>query len=204
MRTISRNIALGVPLTLLLTVVGCTGGSSLSDACNTTRQEFYEYMDHQVRANNAFARADSHWSDIYNASTDGNLSEEALALGAAALDADLDRAVRQEAQATSALQRYRAARQGCGTRDLPDGCQAEFRQYRLVIEHNQQVRAAQEQLTAAVTTQRNALIAGDVDTANAATARHNAANDELARLTDVYNNEILPAYDRAQDRCDAI
>jgi hypothetical protein len=197
-----RTTGTGVALALVLVVAACGAGAELSDACNTARQEFFEYMDHQRRADNAFGDADNQWSDIYNAATAGTLSPENLAQGSAALDADLDRAIRQAARAEAALQRYRAARRDCRNADLPQGCRAEFRQHQRVIDHNQAVRAAQEQLTEAVTAQRSAVVAGDVATANAATDRHNAAVAELNRLVDVYNDELLPAYQRAQDRCD--
>ena len=200
MTQIKRRM-LVVVLVVAVAAPGCSlFDEGLSSSCSTARQEFNDYLRLQGRANNAFTEADSHWTDLYNAA--GELDENAIGLGVAALNTDLARATRRADGADAALTGFQQARRDCVVADLPEGCRAEFRQYQQIIDHNEQVLAAQGRLTAAVTAQRDATVVQNIDAANAATDQHNAAIDDIDALVDRYNSSVLPAYNRALDRCD--
>lgn len=201
---VGRLVAV-VAVVALLPLTACSQlfGDSLSSACSAARQEFNDYLDLQNEANNAYYDADSHWIDIYNAAINGELSDEALALGAAALNDDLDRFSRKAARAAEVRARYEAARAACDRSSMPKACRREFRQYTQLTDNFDQVLLAMQANTDAVTAQRDALTRDDVDAANAATTRHEAAGSQLDALVDEYNDTLLPAYNRALDACDA-
>lgn len=196
-----------VVVVLLLAVSGVAAACSSSSrrgagssACNAARSKFVVFSNATADASNSASDAWNHWTDTYNRSLNGQISQQEISAGITEFSADSQKTQAAAKKATDELAQFSKALGSCKQSSMPKACQDEFAQYQPLIAHETREAQATGAVFDAINAQIAAVKSGDRNAKNAATTQFNAAIDQHA-AANTEHNTLHTAFRAAQTRC---
>ncbi len=133
---------MAVAVILLLALSGAAAGCSSggrrgtgSSACNAARSKFVIFSNATADASNSASDAWNHWTDTYNRSLNGQISQQQISAGITEFNADFQKTQAAAKKVTEESATFLKAYGSCNQSSMPKGCQDEFAQYQPLIAH---------------------------------------------------------------------